>query len=700
MKCKFACLVLSSFLLFSCNNTKTNNNDDIVYNENETKVDCIRGAFGYSNNTYTSKKINSLCLLNKSFKEGTFISSIKAGNSLQENGIVFNYKDDSNYYFVGIDLTSHIIINEIINNNKTNIFKSKTQINILELNTISLVKVNEKIELYINNDFGFEFHTNKNLTNTITSIGLLAGSKNTVYKDIDFIENKNEYLSNSDYFRLVNGNYGSTDEQFISLNKNSILISDSRTFTNGTLEVNVSLSGDYTDNGIIFNVEENNLTNYFEKGVSYYFYFVNLNGLAFLGKVNNGVWSPLSSVNINSFDPLGNYKLKVVKENEKIYCFLDNKIIFMCNDNTIHGNKVGLRAGGTSVGFSSLKIDEIVEDNNINDFNIYNGEIASYNSHFTSTANNTIATMKNFQFDNGTLEAKLIPGNTKNNGIIFKASNIDKKLSYYWLYFTSTTKIGFSKITNGIEKKEASKFLPYGRNSYRAYNVKIVIKNKDIYCYFDDRLSFLYHDEDLLTGNEVGIRSIGYNTSLFNVTKYEEEKIETYEYLIFGHSYTEYWYTYKEDFEEYKDIFDIGMGASNTFHWANQYINEVMAYKPHYGIYWNGINDISANFDAKDIANNVETLLTTMKKNIPNFEVALVGVNRCPFSSNKRNEIANVNNLYKKLGNTYDFIHYVEVEYLYCDNNGKELSKYFTDGLHPNHDGYKMAAKLIKEALK
>ena len=173
-----------------------------------------------------------------------------------------------------------------------------------------------------------------------------------------------------------------------------------------------------------------------------------------------------------------------------------------------------------------------------------------------------------------------------------------------------------------------------------------------------------------------------------------------YEYLIFGHSYTEYWYTYREDFKEFEDIYDIGMGASNTFHWTNQYLNEVIAYKAHYGIYWNGINDISANFKATDIANNVEKLLTTIKDANPNFEVALVGVNRCPFASNKRNEISAVNNLYKELGNTYDFIHFVDVEYLYCDSNKNELNKYFTDGLHPNHEGYKMAATLIKEALK
>ncbi len=700
MKNKIPFLVLTSLLLFSCSNDITPSKDDIIYNESEKKVDCISGAFGNENEVYTSKKVNSLCLLNTKFNEGTFDISFKVGNSLQENGIVFNYVDANNYYFIGLDLTSNIVIKEVLNSTKNNIFRSKTIFDATASINISLVKVDDRIEIYSNDEFLYEFKVNSTLNNTKTSIGLLAGSKNTIYSNINFVENRNNYLSNYDYFRVASGNYDYNEDQFISLSKNSILVSDTRTLENGTIEVDVSLSGDYTDNGIIFNLEENNKETYWESGVSYYFYFVNLNGYAFLGKVNNGSWSPLAYSNIENFDPIGNYKLKIVKDNDKIYCFLDNKIVFMCIDSSIKGNKVALRAGGKNIGFSSLKIDGIISLGNNEEFNVYEGEISASSSHFSSTVSKTIATMKNFEFNKGTLEAILIPGSSNNNGIIFKASNVNNEFSYYWLYFTATNQVSFSKITNGVEKKEINKFLPYGRNYSRAYNIKIVIKNNDIYCYFDNRLSFFYHDDELLSGTEVGIKSVGNNTSIFNISKVDEEKIETYEYLIFGHSYTEYWYTYKSDFSEYEDIYDIGMGASNTYHWTNQYLNEVIAYKPHYGIYWNGINDISAGYKANDIANNVKVLLTTMKQQIPNFEVALVGVNRCPSASGKRNEISSVNALYKDLGNTYDFIHYVEVEKLYCDSNGNELGMYFTDGLHPNHEGYKMAALLIKDALK
>ncbi len=698
MNKKISCLLLCSFLLFSCTNNNVNNKEDVIYNENEEKLDCVNGAFGKENGIYNSKKINSLYLLKEQLLNGTFSLNIKCGSMLQENGVVFNYKNENNYYFIGFNLTSSIIVNEVIEGVKTNIYTSKTTFNTNDYINLSFVKVDNRIEIYANEIFLYEFFVNTNLNNSFNKVGLLAGSKNTLYKNITISENINEFLTNSDYFKVVNGSYDNNNTEVISSSKNSIIVSNSRTLTNGTIEVNVSLSGDLTDNGIIFSLENNNKDTYFESGVSYYFYFVNLNGLAFLGKVNNGTWSPISYKNIVNFDPLGNYKLKVIKDNEKIYCFLDDNIVFMANDDTIHGNKVALRAGGTNVGFSSLKIEEINSSSNEN-YNVYSGNITSSSSHFSSTESNTIATIKGLSFTSNTLEAKLIPGTTNNNGIIFKASKINDELSYYWLYFTSTGQVGFSKVVNGVEKREMFKFLPYGRSSLLAYNIKIVIKDNDIYCYFDNRLSFLYHDENMLEGNEVGIKSIGLNCALFNVKTEDNPKIENYEYLIFGHSYTEYWYTYKEDFKEFEDIYDIGMGASNTFHWTNQYINEVMAYKAHYGIYWNGINDISANFKATDIANNVEKLLTTIKDANPNFEVALIGVNRCPFASNKRNEISAVNNLYKELGNTYDFIHFVDVEYLYCDSNKNELNKYFTDGLHPNHEGYKMAAQLIKEAL-
>ena len=49
MNKKISCLLLSSFLLFSCTNNNVNSKDDVIYNENEDKLDCVSGAFGKEN---------------------------------------------------------------------------------------------------------------------------------------------------------------------------------------------------------------------------------------------------------------------------------------------------------------------------------------------------------------------------------------------------------------------------------------------------------------------------------------------------------------------------------------------------------------------------------------------------------------------------------------------------------------------------
>lgn len=127
--------------------------------------------------------------------------------------------------------------------------------------------------------------------------------------------------------------------------------------------------------------------------------------------------------------------------------------------------------------------------------------------------------------------------------------------------------------------------------------------------------------------------------------------------MIFGHSYTEYWSTYKDDLPYFEDINDIGIGASTTAHWVNQYADEVIAYEPRYGIYWNGINDISQGVAPANIATNIIDLLVKVKESLPEFEVVLLGTNRCPFAKNNRDKISQLNSLLKeKLQNMNLFI--------------------------------------------
>ena len=212
----------------------------------------------------------------------------------------------------------------------------------------------------------------------------------------------------------------------------------------------------------------------------------------------------------------------------------------------------------------------------------------------------------------GTIKTTLLPGSSNDSGIIFRASapegefySNEEGLSYYWLYYTSTGTIGFSRFENGKEERLGGKFLPYGSLANKTYSVKIVMDGNDFYCYFDGRLSFHYHDETPLQGEGYGLKSEARNCMVLDFNTSDDHQKETNEYLIFGHSYTEYWSTYKEDLPYFEDINDIGIGASTTAHWVNQYADEVIAYEPRYGIYWNGINDISQGVAPANIATNI-----------------------------------------------------------------------------------------------
>ena len=693
MKRKIGLCLLFSSLLFSCNNQS---NNDVIYNNGEKKLDCVLGEFSEKDGVYESKRVNSIYLFDDEFKEGSYLMYLKSNSSLLENGFIINYKDTLNYTFIGLDIYNNFIIKEISDNNKIILKEIKLDEDIKNDEIrFGIIKENNYVQVYINDEFLVESILNHNEYN---KYGLFGGSKYTTFEGYEKLDN-NVYLNSSDYYINRYGSFINEDSNFISSKNNSIYENRSNKFNNGTIECNIILNGDNTDNGIIFNISnDTNKLKYWESEVSYYYFFISQSGSASLGKVNNGSWSTLANNNITNYNNKGSYNLKVIKDNSEIYCFINNKLFINYNDlNYLTGNKFAIRSNGNKIVFKNIKSTSIINSNDYSLVNVTSGEAKIIEDFAISKVNNTLLTYNNISFNEGTLKANLIAGSSNKNGIIFKVS--DDNLSYYWLYLTSSNQVGFSKVVNGVEYKEIKKFLPYGRNETTLFNIKIVIDNQDIYCYFDNRLTYYIHDENIINGHKVGLKSCGKNTSVFNLETSDEKEIETYEYLIFGHSYTEYWYSYKEDFKEYESIYDIGMGASNTYEWAYQYNNEVPMYKAHFGIYWNGINDISAGFDASFIKDNVEKLLTEIKNKNSNFEVVLLGVNRCPFAINYRNKISEVNTLYKELSNKYDFIHYIDTELLYCDSNGNELSKYFSDGLHPNNEGYKIVAKLIKETL-
>lgn len=75
-----------------------------------------------------------------------------------------------------------------------------------------------------------------------------------------------------------------------SSSQRTLLSNVTEDFDEGTIQVTLS-SPTASDSGIIVCLNSNANTTFWEINVSYYFFFINIEGSAYLGKVNNGTWT-------------------------------------------------------------------------------------------------------------------------------------------------------------------------------------------------------------------------------------------------------------------------------------------------------------------------------------------------------------------------------------------------------------------------
>ena len=142
-----------------------------------------------------------------------------------------------------------------------------------------------------------------------------------------------------------------------SSNGAMIMANDTQGFDRGSIEVTVS-STTASDSGIIFCLETNGATLYWESNVSYYFFFVNIEGFAYLGRVDNGRWAALKVLPIANFTQGNSYTLKVVLNGTDIYCFIDGKLHIAYSEyRFLTGTGFGLRTGSQDVTFTNFSVN-------------------------------------------------------------------------------------------------------------------------------------------------------------------------------------------------------------------------------------------------------------------------------------------------------------------------------------------------------
>ncbi len=154
----------------------------------------------------------------------------------------------------------------------------------------------------------------------------------------------------------ANGSATSIENGYKSVVGATILACTDQGFDRGTIEVTMA-SPNKSDSGIVVCLDNGGQQNYWEQGVSYYFFFVNLDGNAYLGKVDNGKWTAEKVIPIEGYVQGQSYRLKVILDGTDLYCYVDGKLyIAFSEEKFLQGTGLGLRAGAAEVSFTDFAV--------------------------------------------------------------------------------------------------------------------------------------------------------------------------------------------------------------------------------------------------------------------------------------------------------------------------------------------------------
>ena len=469
----------------------------------------------------------------------------------------------------------------------------------------------------------------------------------------------------------------------------------------------MNINGANADNGIIFGLTPNDLHAYWEQDVSYYFFFISFQGLAYLGKVDNGSWTVCQHTELPGYSASKNYTLRIEKDATTIYGYVDGVCYVTYADSfPLTGTGYGFRAGAKGVAYHSVKCEssgEIVETYP-EDLEVLSGKFIGANGAARSATNENFGIVKDTTLTEGSYSVNIKGVSTKRAGIIFGYSKeVDSESYYRFVTRKEAQKVEVDKVVDGKVTNVYSNYLSAGYSTGAEMLFKVVIKEGKAYCYYGNNLYVAFEME--LTGDKVGIYAEGPATQFRAYATSESTSLTTVDTLLFGHSYFELWRNYVNDLsalaKEYNfgSYLNIGIGGSVASHWE-KFKESLAVYGADRVIYMIGINDLTGGTSPASVVASVEETLTYLKEINPELTVVLLSVNHCPARNNIRAQVSQTNVLMQELCAKYDWIAYAEVEYAFCDNGSTPDSYWFTDGLHPTANGYvQKIVPAIKEAL-
>lgn len=666
-----------------------------------------------NNNEYVSDKNRSIKIFDNYFNSGIYQAQISTIEQGFDNHLIFGYnEDDESYYSFGINMMNKPQISYFNGQNLYLLKSFNNQVNNSSIFAVSYDQETGSADFYINDSFVYSRYVK---TSGNLKCGLYAGSKGCVFSNVMTGPDYTLYDNDFNNYQTANGTFENINGTFNVLETGSLNYHKTKTFTRGEIEVTYNAKDANNTLGIAFCIDNNSKTSFYrDDDVSYYYLVVTVNGTLGLYRIKGGAATLLKNINTKNYYIEHDHVMKIVRDNNKvIHAFLDSSYCFSYVDkHPLNGDKFGLSSTSSKCVYKNISVKNTFSDTNdsIVDYDVVSGSFYKNNDLIVSDEANSMLIKKEPGTFNGTIQAEIALGKAYGSGVVFRVTKPNSKtfyenesgLSYYYLDIKSNNRIIFGKFVDGVKTWESEKYMPYFMSN--AAKVKIVMKDNEIYAYFSNILVYHYTDNSPLTGLYYGLRSDSVGLSLKGeMTFLSSTTTETNQYLIFGHSYTQLWHQYKTDFAELgEDINDIGIGGSQTKNWAEQYQHETACYNPEWGIYWNGINDVDADIETAKIINYYKACLNSIKSEVPNFKCVVLSISRCCHEKAlaRFNQISDANAGIKEFCDENDWLVYVDVEKVFCDDEGQPIESFFVDKLHPTPAGYKLVAPLVVNAIK
>ncbi|NLG81107.1 MAG: hypothetical protein GX490_01095 [Bacilli bacterium] len=450
---------------------------------------------------------------------GTYTVFMKAPVT-SDNGIVFGLTDNDlnsyweqgvSYYFFFISKDGTAYLAKV--NNGWNMLKVVTIPNYNVNNTykISISWDGEKIWCYVDDVLYITYTDASPLTGT--KVGLRAQVANVEYSNIEITEDLPEKEEGPEGYKVVSGVFEETEGVLVSKAVHSLTVKEEQVFTSGRLTVSLK-ANIKSDNGIVFGLLDDDKVEYWEQGVKYYFFFININGTIILAKVDNGWQTLAEKPDLEEiYNQTQTYNLTVEWDGFTIKCYVDDVLYITYEDaNPLAGTKVGLRAQIAGVEFSNLTIEQEQVEEPTYEYQVIKGNFDITEESITASVDGSLAVIKDVTFTNGTFTINFKPTVASDSGIIFGLSDDDqtdywedKGVKYYFFFLTSWNGAYLAKVDNGWTELK-SLALP-GFNVNNTYKLSVVWDGATIKCYVDDVLVISYTDSTPLTGTKIGLRA-------------------------------------------------------------------------------------------------------------------------------------------------------------------------------------------------